>query len=94
MNVINLEVDLIGGSGLYKTTITNVLGGFSLEELTGDRFKSSLHLYLTEVVDYGDDELIFEEDLDEGYVFLTLEKFIVDEKVCYNVVKSYYQPLI
>lgn len=93
MNVINLEVEFIGG-GLYKTTITNVLGGFSLEELSGDRFKSHLHLYLTEAEDYGDDELIFEEDLDEGYVFLTLEKFIVDEKVCYNVVKSYYQPLI
>lgn len=93
MNVINLEVEFIGG-GLYKTTITNVLGGFSLEELTGDRFKPFLHFHLVDVVDYGDDELLFEEDLDEGYVFLTLEKFIADNEVCYNVVKSYYQPMI
>lgn len=93
MNVINLEVEFIGG-GLYKTIITNVLGGFSLDELAGDKFRNYLHTHLIKVVDYGDDELIFEEDFDEGYVVLTLEKFIVDDKVCYNVVKSYYQPLI
>jgi hypothetical protein len=93
MNIINLEVEFIGG-GLYKTTITNVLGGFSLEELAGESFQSFLHFHLVDVVDYGDDELIFEEDLDEGYVFLTIEKFIADDEFYYNVVKSYYQPLI
>lgn len=92
MNVMNLEIELLGG-GLYKTNITNVLGGFSLEQLESGKFKCFINHCLRFVVDYGDC-VIFEEDIDDGYVFLTLEKWIQDGEVKYGNVKSYYQPMI
>ena len=92
MNVINLEVELLG-SGKWEVSITNLLGNFSLQQLESDKFKEFISHCLHHVVDYGD-YINFEEDLDDGYVFMTLEKWIQDGEVRYGNVKTYYQPLI
>lgn len=93
MNVINLEVELLGG-GDYGVSITNLLGNFSLQQLESDKFKDFISHCLYHVVDYGDDDIIFDVDVDYGYVFMTLEKWLQDGKVHYGNVKTYYQPMI